>query len=32
MEGKETIKVGELLPLEQKIILNEGEKLILTKY
>ncbi|MCP5062954.1 MAG: hypothetical protein GY936_10875 [Ignavibacteriae bacterium] len=31
VEGKEIIKVGELLPLEQKIILNEGDKLVLTK-
>jgi len=30
-EGKEIIKVGELLPLEQMILLNVGDKLILSK-
>jgi len=30
-EGGETIKVGELLPLEQMIVLNVGDKLVLTK-
>ena len=30
-EGKEIIKVGELLPLEQMILLKVGDKLILSK-